>query len=611
MPEADNPISLTVTKFPNNLIISTIENIVSMQFRNNLSQEAEFKFAFEGENLKVDLKSNEFLDKVKFGPNETKSIDIFLNPLNDGVGKLIINAYWLKLVEIKEKVQKLREKVSGNTIAISEREKILPSISTVFDPNQFFNHPQNSDIKKVEKDIQILQNDLKEVENESNEISKTILKKINENLKELAKSYLTKNEFYKALETALTISDQQEQLSLYYNLIRAYSSVNFEESLQVIMQLKDERMKNRLIRDLAIDFALEDLTKVNILLNLIKEKSFQSEAVLDVIGKIAPKNVNGALKLFDYISDDILKLKVLFNLVQIIYDHKKEDQTHEIVEYLSDLVLKVSANSILSNDPQTYDLLKAALCILGEMESPETADSIIKKISKNEIREKITRDLFDTFYIMVEEVTLKVEPTLLFSQYYNLNIYSSKPSNELQDFALLGGNVSDNVLTNNFDFKFAFISLFSLNFSIFPFIDRIYSEQKQSNNQSFAYYIYPTINNHDEKEVRVMQRTFAQFFPLNKLSAHLTIFNLDFIPYLGQPTVILSGENDTIKTKLQQRLDNKVKILIDHDMFEGGKSTIFLKQVFRSDNIQVINLVLSYEFINEYNIFKEFVESLI
>ena len=100
MVDSDNPISLTVTKFPHNLIIPNIINTVSIQIRNDLNQESEYKFAFEGENLKVDLKSSDFSNNVKFGPNETKNVNIYLSPLNDGIGKLIINAYWLKLVYI-------------------------------------------------------------------------------------------------------------------------------------------------------------------------------------------------------------------------------------------------------------------------------------------------------------------------------------------------------------------------------------------------------------------------------------------------------------------------------------------------------------------------------
>jgi hypothetical protein len=244
------------------------------------------------------------------------------------------------------------------------------------------------------------------------------------------------------------------------------------------------------------------------------------------------------------------------------------------------------------------------------VKSPEVADSAIKNIGRKEIRDKLESDLFDDLYVMVDEIRTKLEPTLIFSQYYSLNVFSSKISSELQNFASLGGNVSNNVLTGNFDFSFVLVSLFSLNFSIFPFIDRIYSELNHHNRQSFAYYIYPTINNHDEEEQRVMHRTLSQFFPSSRFPSHLIIFNLDFIPYLGQPTIILSGESDKIKLKLQGKLGNKISILIDQEMFKGGKSTEFLREIFQSPNIEVINLVLSYEFINDYNILKEFLETL-
>jgi hypothetical protein len=611
MVDSNNPISLTVTKFPHNLIIPNIINNVSMQIRNTLNKEAEFKFAFEGENLKVDLKSSEFSSKVKFGPNETKNANVYLTPLNDGIGKLIINAYWLKLVEQKVKVQKLRENVSGKTIKkILKDKKILPSIVNDFDVKKFFNSSQRSDIKKLEKDIKNLKSILKESTEKSN---KNEERELNNNLKELAKSYLSIREFYKALEIALEISDKNEQLSLYYNLIRAYSVINFEESMQVVAELNDKNMKDNLIKDLAIDFALVDLQKIDSILNLVDVDSFKLKIVIDVIGKIAPKNVQMALKLFKYVSDDIFKLKILFNFIQILYENQKEEEIPEIVQQITELILDSPNQTLIEANSQNlaYNYLKDAIYVLAEVKNPEVADSAIKNITRKEIRDNLEKDLFDDLYIMVDEIRTKIEPTLIFSQYYSLNVYTSKISSELQDFASLGGNVSNNVLTGNFDFNFALVSLFSLNFSIFPFIDRIYSELNHHNKKSFAYYIYPTINNHDEEEQRVMQRTLTQFFPSSRFPSHLTIFNLDFIPYLGQPTIIISGESDKIKLKIQGKLSNKANILIDQEMFEGGKSTEFLKEIFQSSNIQVINLVLSYEFINDYNIFKELIESLI
>ncbi len=610
MVDTENPISLTVTKFPHNLIIPNIINSVTMQIRNNLNQEAEYKFAFEGENLKVDLKSDEFSSKVKFGPNETKNVNLYLSPLNDGIGKLIINAYWLKLVEQKVKVQKLRESVSTKKIKkILGDKKIIPPILADFDAKEFFNSTLKSDIKKLEKNIKNLRNELIEAGEESKKNQEIDL---NNNLKELARSYLSIREFNKALETALEISDEKEQLSLYYNLIRAYSVISFEECMQTVAELKDKNIKFNLIKDLAIDFALVDLEKIDSILNLVEDGSFKLKIIIDVIGKIAPKNIEMALKLFNYVPDETLKLKILFNFIQMLYENQKKEEIPEIVKLIKELVIDPQNHTLIETNSQNlaYNYLKDAIYVLADVKSPEFADSTIKNIARKEIRDKLEIDLFDDLYVMVDEVRTKLEPTLIFSQYYSLNTYNSKISSELQNFASLGGNVSNNLLTGNFDFNFALVSLFSLNFSIFPFIDRIYSEFNHHKKQSFAYYIYPTINNHDEEEQRVMKRTLSQFFPSSRFPSHLIIFNLDFIPYLGQPTIILSGESDKIKLKVQGNLGNKANILIDQEMFKGGKSTVFLRGIFQSPNIEVINLVLSYEFINDYNIFKEFLESL-
>ncbi|MHA1194175.1 MAG: hypothetical protein ACTSP9_18125, partial [Promethearchaeota archaeon] len=221
-------------------------------------------------------------------------------------------------------------------------------------------------------------------------------------------------------------------------------------------------------------------------------------------------------------------------------------------------------------------------------------------------------DVFDEIYVMVDEIKTKIEPTVVFSQYYSLNVLTSKSSKEIRDFSFVGGNVSNNVLMDDFNFNFTFITLFSLDFSIFPFIDRVYNDLKNNSHKSFAYYLYPSISNHNEEELQIMQSTLTQFFPINKMKGPITMFNLDFIPYLGKPTIILSTQNSQlISSKIQKKLGDRVKLIVDNDLFEGGKVKEFLERVFHSNNITVINLILSYEFINDYNILKAFVEALI
>jgi len=214
---------------------------------------------------------------------------------------------------------------------------------------------------------------------------------------------------------------------------------------------------------------------------------------------------------------------------------------------------------------------------------------------------------------MVDEVRTKIEPTTVFSQYYLLNIYSSKVTNEVKNFSLVGGNISNNLLSKEYDFSSAFISLFSLDFSIFPIIDRVYADLKYNAKKSIAYYIYPTTKNHDSDEQKIMQSTLKQFLPSHSISNRTNIFNLDFIPYLGKPTIIVSSDRDdveSLKSKINKDMGDRVNILIDDFMFKGGTTYDNLKELFLSNNIKLYNLILSYEFINDYELLKAFMQSV-
>ncbi|MHA2287586.1 MAG: hypothetical protein ACXABG_02245, partial [Promethearchaeota archaeon] len=160
----------------------------------------------------------------------------------------------------------------------------------------------------------------------------------------------------------------------------------------------------------------------------------------------------------------------------------------------------------------------------------------------------------------------------------------------------------------------ALVSLFSYDFSIFPIIDRAFSEINYNSKKSISYYIYPSISEHNQEELQIIQSTLKRFFQPGNIKNQVSIFNLDFIPFLGKPTIILSSMNDglsSIKAKIVKMLGDRVDIIIDDDLFKGGKTVESLNSVFYSNNFNIVNLVLSYEFINDYEIFKMFVQSLI
>ena len=599
-------ITLTVTRFPQNLLIPNGENLVSFQVRNSLGKEGDFKFSFEGENLNISLKTEEFGNKITINKDETKAIDLMLTPTADGIGKLIINIYWLKFVEFTIKVQKIRDSVSSSKVnVILATKQFLPTdFKDNFKPSEFFDSTNKGESKKIEKEIKTLRS-------LQNGQASTI-NKIDAQLKDLAKIYLETNEFYKALETALELSRENEKIQFYYNLIRAYAVVDFNQCIQVISNLTELKKKHEIIQNLCLDFALVSVDQVDKLLSLIDTEDEKQIILMNVIGKISQKNVEMALKLLKHVSKAPVKVKILFNLIKILYEKKNEDDI--ILTLINNIISIIKSSNLKENNFENpdYHLFEECIYLLAELKSPESADSIIKGIGEKDVRDKITRDLFDAIYVMVDEIKTRVEPTIVFSQYYTMNVLTSKLSREIKDFSFVGGNISNNTLLNDFNFNIAFISLFSLDFSIFPFIDRVYSDLKNNSQKSFAYYLYPSISNHNQEELQIIRSTLTQFFPINKMNGPITMFNLDFIPYLGEPTIILSSENSQlISSKIKNKLADRVKLFVDNDLFEGGKVKEFLDSVFNSNKITILNLVLSYEFINDYNILKAFIEALI
>jgi hypothetical protein len=598
-------ITLTVTNFPHNLLIPNGENLVSFQVRNNLDKEGDFKFSFEGENIAVRLKTEEFEKKITLKKDEIKTIDLTLNPTSDGIGKLIVNIYWLKFVEYKAKVQKIRDSIPSSKMdAILRTKQFLPTdFGDDFDPNDFFNSTNKGEGKRIEKEIKSLR-----TPQNGQEIP---VEKIDSLLKELAKIYLESKEFYPALEKALELSVEKEKNQFYYNLIRAYAVVDFDQCIQVIAKLTDKLEKYQLIQNVGLDFVLVSIDQIDKLLALVDDPEEKQKILIKIMSKVSQKNVEMTLKLLKYVSEEIIKVKILFNLAKMLHDNKKDDIISTLI---NDIVTILKSSNLNENNCENpmYHLLKDAIELLAELDHPETADSIINGISEKEVKDKLTRDLFDDIYMMVDEIKTKIEPSIIFSQYYTLNVLISQLSKEIKDFSFIGGNVSNNVLLNDYNFNITFISLFSLDFSIFPFMDRVYTDLKTNSRKSFAFYVYPSISNHDEEELQIMQSTLTRFFPVTKMNNPSIVFNLDFIPYLGIPTIILSSQNSQlISSKIQNKLADRVKLIVDDDLFEGGQAKEFLKRVFNSNNVAVINLILSYEFINDYNILKAFIEALI
>lgn len=625
IPDPNQVISITIKKFPQNLLIPSLKNSVSLEVVNNSKKEEHFKFVFEGENLDIEVKPEEFNKEVLFKPGENKKIDLALRPTADGYGKLTINAYWMKMVEYMVEIQKIRETISASRI-----NKILKNIQVLefddgdgFNSKDFFIPSSKSEVKIIEKEIKELIKIYSETQKNLQTSDTPLLNgstgvklaEIDNKLRVLAKSYLSMGDFFKALEYSLKLSDEGEKIKFYYHLIRANATVNLDATLEVIKNLNEKNKKNQVVEKIALDLLNTNQDQVIKVLSFIDDASLKENALINIISKSLENGFNLALKFSESIEDEIVKIKVLFNIIKKLHDKKNNALILKIINQINQIILNSNKIVLSAKDYKNpaYAFFRGTICIIAELDCPEAADTVIGGISSVELRERVAKDLFNEIYEMVKEKKTKVEPIGTFSQFFLLNTYASKISNEIQNFSLIGGNASSNILMGDYNFNIALISLFSFDFSIFPIIDRVYSDLKYSSDKSFAYYIYPSINNHDQEELGAIQSTLKRFFQPEKISKQVVVFNFDFIPFLGKPTIILSSELDetnSIKTKIVKHLGDRVNLIIDDSLFRGGETVNNLNRIFYGSNFKIVNLVLSYEFINDYDTFKAFIQSI-
>jgi hypothetical protein len=646
--DPDKTIALKITKFPNNLLIPGVDNLIHFQAVNRFNKKAFFRFNFEGENLKVgipaELKEGNI---IEFGPGEAKNFQIALAPSGDGAGKLIMFVNWMKVVEYTVKVKKVRDNVPKSLIG-----KIFKQVDTLhiskftdtFNMNEYIESLTLKEVEKIEKEYTSKKQEYKALSLQKQNIitgkgpvkikglkiddgmgieeidakKKLILTDIQESLRKLAKGYVHNNNMQKALKYALKLMDEREKLKFHYGLIRAYGSIDLDNTINLIKDITVREKKNALIRSVAFDQIKRDPEQAPKLAYLIKDPNMRQNLIFDIIGNSIAINPTAATKISTLITDDLLKINVLFNIAKELYENEKKSDLINLFNNIISILEKSSQYNLSENNfnNQAYVFYRNAMTAIAELESPHTVDTILVGFELRDVKDKVSEDIFDVIYEMVDEIRTKMEPSPVYSQYYSFNTLTSNINDFIKNFSTYGGNISRNVLKNEFNFNLIFLSLFSYDFSIFPIIDKIYSDLTQNSKKSFAYYIFPSKENHSQSELMTINNTLTHFFATNlkEKSGPVLIFNLDFIPYVGKPTIILSSDTEipnNFKTELMKSLGDSANLIIDKSLFKGGTTLENLKQLFNPNMFNIFNLVLSYDLINEYDVFKSFILSFL
>ena len=633
--KSDSVVAVNFKKFPYHLLIPDSDNKLILELVSQSTKVETFTLDIKNDKLKVEL-NEELSEDIKLKPNETREITLNLNPLENGYGTITIIIDWVKEVEYTVKVQKVRETISKSIVnEIFDKHALKPiEPLKAFKSKRFILDISKSELKELKKEIKEMRESYElqqqnfnsedkkigdsELEVKTDQMPKVSLDDIEQKLKRLAKGYLSIEEIHKALNTIMQLSSEEERKQLELNLIKAYGIKNFEKFFNFLQDVEDIDFRNKIVESEALILSRTDPDKAIKLVNLLTNKKAKDELSKNIILRSVKERPEKSYNFINLIKDKILKVKLLFTLGEQYYKKAEKPKLFNILREITDIILRQDHEQIKKNsfNNSYYELLKDALSGIAEIETPKLTDTLIKQITDQILIKKLTVDLFDLIYTMEDEMRTKMESKTVFSQVYQFNTFISKINAEIKNFVKKGGNVSGNLLKKDQNCKCAFLSLFSFDFSIFPTYDRLYNDLKNNSTENICHYIFPSNENHNEKEKKIITRTINQFFLTGSRTLGLqTIFNTDFIPYLGKPTVIMKSEHsveENLQNKINTTFGDRLQFLTEESIFEGGKTVKMLNEIFSANqSLAQINLIFSYEFLNDYNLLYEFVNMLI
>ncbi|MFX1396529.1 MAG: hypothetical protein ACFFAS_05735 [Promethearchaeota archaeon] len=594
MNKSNQALKLTVKNYPSQILVPTTENILNFQAINCIKESKKFFFEFQGQNINIEIPM-EYQSVVNFNSGEIKDFNIKLVPIIDGQGKLVVNVSLIKEVKKKLKVQTIRSSVPKNKLKEHFRKYkiLLKDIQDDFNINDFL--------------LTINENDLRLKEGQA--INKVPGLEKDQDLKFLARGYLSNRNIQKALEYALQISNEDEKYHYYYDLIRAHASLDLRAAFQIINNLKDEEKKNFLIQSIAFEISKYAQDKIEEKVLLIDNPIQKQEFLVMIIGRLIKTNPPMAFELSHLIRNELLIAKIFINLA------KRFRHLNNIPESVRTLnqILNIFQNSPKINlnntipQVQVYDFIKDILQLIAEIDCPNSAYTIINGFKNEMLKIKILEDLGNILLEVKEEMKVVQESHFISSQYFLFNTLVSQLSEELTEFSLIGGNVSYNLLMRDYSFSAVFFSLSRFPFSIFPTLEHLYSDM----GNQIAFYVFPSTGNHRNNELKIINNNIKRFVNPVNVIPQTKLYNLDFIPYLGKPTAILSEGNDIIKKKIEKQVGSSAIVIRDNSFFNGGTSSDNLNKIFSGRATSVVNIVLSYEFINDYGLLKSLMQALI
>lgn len=435
-----------------------------------------------------------------------------------------------------------------------------------------------------------------------------------------------------ALGALDTLSDAAERDRLVAEYCTRYLGRDPRAACDELARIQDAGLREAKRAEFATKLGQVDLDLARAVLDQVSDGALQARAREDLVKGLAARDLATAATLAQGMTDEARREHLLAELAKRALASDPASAVpiaSQITNPAARLnVLLLVAPHLAGADPGAAQGLYTA-CVdqakalpdpvdhaaqfvtsLARHVSPQQAHEILATL-ETDLQEPLAERVFDVVYQWVDVPKVRYEDELTLTIFYVFNAVATNVNDPLVQFSEAGGNLSENVAGGRFTPIVSVFSLFRHSFALIQLLERVYNEIKFQHQKEFAYLYYPAADLTNETQRNVLLAAIRRFYARNadQFAGSHTVFNVDFIPALAKPTIIVGWDETTniaVQTAVNQAFGDTVDLIVDDGLFEGGEVLSLLKEVLPATKFTVLNVVLTYDFLNNLEWFKKF-----
>ncbi|MHA1718940.1 MAG: hypothetical protein ACTSXK_05390 [Promethearchaeota archaeon] len=401
------------------------------------------------------------------------------------------------------------------------------------------------------------------------------------------------------------VSDNDLKYQIISQFIPPGIRLDIKNTINTLMGMDLRNHKDSLIELISNSLAGDKPDDAAMIALNIANESKRDEVITNIIFTAASSKPEIASNLIYQLSKKELQHKVLFELIK----NWAKNNKNRAIESLKSLISNILSES-------NTDLIKTCMIFLAYLSNPQSVYDLIEGFEDKDEKSLLIEQLQEYLKVKVQTKKIKLESQEINKLYFTFPAISKNITPAIDYLVELQGNISSNLIEKNLNSNIIVICPFKFDFPLFMNFQQCYVDLLQEIQKSFGFLLFPSKNEFNGEELALFNQLLNDFIkkqPKNHPSPFV-IINLDLIPHFSKPTIFLGDNGDTlvkdIYSNLKENFGSEVNIMVSNSFFNQGKTFSILKNILSEPNFRICNVVLTYNFLNEYKLLKTFFKAI-